>query len=381
MADPIYIDASGNQIPAQSTPEPSYIDASGKTIDPKIFQQPKGSPSLEDISPSDSTIQGITRAGVKTLPALGAAGFTALAPEAPGVSGMAGAAAGSALQNFLRSYSPKYFSENGQPPNATDQMTNIATNVGLEGTGQLLTQAAPNAVKAGLNLVGKIPPFSSGVAQEQNAQALLKLRGIANQGNKEGVALKNVLDEGSKNGKINDTDAIREALQDKNLTHAWNTSNVADPNTGTRVTKSYDDMIPQETRDNLKKILDTTDKFKETPNTDGLMMKAGKYALKLGGASISGAAIGGFAGMPETGAALGGTIYFTNSMLQKAAQNPAITKAMVTAMNPSSSPALTSLARQGILNAMRGEETYFEHPDGTKEKVKISDQGVPQTIR
>jgi hypothetical protein len=376
MADPIYIDASGNQIPAQSTLEPSYIDATGKTIDPRVFQKPQGTPSLQDIAPEESTVQGVTRGLTKTLPGVGAAAFTALAPEAPVASGIAGASAGSALQNFLRSYSPKYFSENGQAPNATDQATNIGVNAGLEGTGQLLSAAAPSVTKGALALGGR---FSPSVERETAAQGLEKLKGIARQGDKAGTALQNVLDEGMKGDKISDTDAIRKALDDKTLTHSWNTSMVADPNTGTRTVKSYDDMISPTVRENLKQILDATDKFakedSKAPAT--LFQKGGKYLLKVG----TGTALGGFVGMPETGAMAANALILGNSALQKIAQSPAMTKAMITAMKEDTPPALSSLARQGLLNGLRGEEMYFQHPDGTKEKVRISDQGVPQAIR
>lgn len=386
MADPtvIHVDSDGNpisiptQIARPTQPLTTHIDTDGNVIglNGKLLQGPPPGqgPDIGENLPSGNTL-GTSFA--RSLPGIGATAATALIPEAPVASGIAGAGAGTAVANILKSFAPKYFAQNGETPTMQKQLTDIGTNAGLEGTGQLVAAAAPEGSRLALAALGKVKPFSSGVAQLVHQSNVDDLMAAANQNTEQGKAISSVLRKGMKGGAIKDTDDIRTALDDFVNDPTQSKSLITD----VYGNKKIRDVIPQDVQANIRAILDQTDKLKESSgggdSSSFMNYKNGKYVLKYGLGMAANAALG--MGHPYLAGtvALGG-IQLSQATLSKIAQSPGLTKAMIGAMNPATPAALGKLYQQGLLNGLRGEEVYFQHPDGTTEKAKINEQGVPQ---
>lgn len=308
---------------------------------------------------------------VNALPGLGASAGVALAPEVAPLSGSLGASAGAAVANILRSYAPKYFSKDGQAPSMGDQLSNIGINAGLEGAGQVVAGAVPNLSSEGSKLVAQLPGIRRTVKASQQASKVEDLVNASKQETDEGKALKDVLSKGMKGGSFTNTDAIRKQLDEGDYHKV-----IADTLGGT---KKVVDMINPETRINLKAILDQTDKMKDVKPEDAgnIYQKGGKYLLKVG--TLGG--LGSMVGVPHAYAAANvglGALEFTSNQLSKIAQSPGLTKALIANMDSQTPPALAKLYQQGLMRGLRGESMFFQYPSGEREKVTISDQGVPQ---
>ena len=113
-----------------------------------------------------------------------------------------------------------------------------------------------------------------------------------------------------------------------------------------------------------------------------ITQKNGRYFMRYGAGGTAGALAGAAVGAPYTGAMVGagtqGVIELGYNQISKIAQDPAKTRALVALMNPDTTNGLGKLYSSGLLQGLRGEEVYMTGSDGQRQKVKISDQGVPQ---
>ena len=357
-----------------------FSDEKGQLLNLRsgTFQSPPPGqgPDIQNVVPSGNQI-GTTIANA--LPGIGATAGTTLAPEAAPISGPLGAGAGAAVANILRSYAPQYFSENGKTPGMGEQLSNIGQNAAMEGTGQVISRAVPNLSSEGASLLAKLPGFKTAVNAAKTAQNLQAVKDAVNATTDEGMALKRVMAEGStKSGAINDTEAIRKALEDPNYTHVVRANTQA----GTKVLK---DLISPETRKNVSDLMDQLDKVKEKPNDSSVFQQGGKFILRTGLKAAPGMVANSVLGNPLPASVAGGIsaggIELTQSMLSKIVQNPSLTKALIANADSSTPPALAKLYQQGLLRGLRGEQTFMQSPSGEREKVTINDEGVPQLSR
>ena len=140
--------------------------------------------------------------------------------------------------------------------------------------------------------------------------------------------------------------------------------------------------ISDETKTNMRtigsKMNELDDKLSDdNPNA---YVKGGKLVLRYG-THAAVAATAHTVGIPyPIGLAASRTLEIPVSKVAQLATNPTTAKALLGAMDKSTPPALANLYREGLLRALRGEELMMQTPEG-RSKVRIGDQGVPQTER
>ena len=378
--DVIHLDDSGNEVGRNG-----ILNLKNQT-----FQSPPPGqgPDIQNVVPSGNQI-GTTVAGA--LPALGAT-----AASETGPLGMAlGAAGGSQAANILKSYFPKTFSENQQPPSMLDQLSSDATAAATERGNQIISAAAPEVGRLGMTGLSKVPSIAKGIKYqsdldayngevERNIQAgidaktskdmaIAKLKSFAQKDSTAGVG-------------IDEPKAVQEIL--------GKTINVKDSVNVDKLNSMLDDpayrgIISDGTKANMKAIgkaaQDADEALASIPDA-GKAPKApvyrqgGKYFLRYGAPTMIGGAAGSMIGMSHegvmAGAGVGGLIQLGQSQLAKIAQDPVKTRALVKLMSPDTTSGEAKLISNGLLRGLRGEEVMMND-----EKVKINDQGVPQIQR
>lgn len=358
MADPIIIETDENGKPIGNNP-PAITQS--RSIETGIDGKPIASLGLQgpgkqlDIRNPESPA---ANPGLMVPPLLGAIGATAGTAAAPLTGGIVnpviGAMAGAGVGEFLKNKYPETFSESGKSPDLMDSVI----NTGMAGATELGNQGATAAIRA---LV------------EEPKQAVAKF--LATKGIQLLPNVKKAMKAGDLESSLVTTQSTTPNSEVSSLINQHNIGGkIAD--TKEFLSDARDSLkkgkISQGEFDNLKGFADLSGQVDNDKSWGGLIKRTGGGALIMSVANMTGNPV-----VKGTAASL----LLTNETMGYLASRPGVANLIRYVQSHPNNDAVKKLAQQGFLMALRGQEVTMLAPDGTKEKAKINDQGVPQIPR